>query len=108
MVFPKDNLESCVVILLSSFVDKRICWSLVLRVFKISLILFSNVCILLNNKCCIFVKLSKVSDKTSKDFIESLLLELLLLITSQCLSRANVKALIPKRYREAYIKGERI
>ena len=77
MVFPKDNLESCVVILSSSFVEKRICWSLDLRIFKISLTLFSKICTLLNNKFCVFVKLSKVLDKSSNNFVENLLIGLL-------------------------------
>ena len=89
MVFPKDNLESCVVILSSSFIEKRICWSLDLRISKISLILFSKVCTLLNNKFCVFVKLSKVLDKSSNDFVENLLIGLLIQVRSQCLFRAK-------------------
>ena len=89
MIFPKDNLESCVVILSNSLVEKRICWSLDLRISKISLALFSKVCTLLNNKFCVFVRLSKVSDKSSKDFVENLLIGLLVQVRSLCLSRAK-------------------
>ena len=89
VVFSKSSLESCVVILSSSFVEKQICWSLDLRIFKMSLTLLFKVCILLNNKFYVFVRLSRISYKSSKDFIESLLVELLLLIISRCLSRTN-------------------
>jgi len=90
VVFSKSSLESCVVILSSSFVKKQIYWSLDLRIFKMSLTLLFKVCILLNNKFYVFVRLSRISYKSSKDFIESLLVELLLLlIISRCLSRTN-------------------
>ena len=86
-----NAMESCkmfmtffpyVVILSSSFAEKRICWSLVLRISKISLILFSKVCILLTKKFWVFVRLSKVSDKSSKDFVENLLVGLLVQVRS--------------------------
>ena len=73
--------------------EKRICCSLDLRIFKMSLTLFSKVCVFVKQQimCCKFV----FQILYSKDFIESLLTKMLLLIISRCLSRANITALIP-------------